>query len=145
VIIEILAQIILQLAWYCSAALWPRLRRVRKLARNGWQPFEGSCVRQGAGTSQRERSNLCQPRFMSDYTALKVTALDAVNELLNHVGWGADDGSERCAIIGVCRSHITENIDKIATTREQAFALIDEVAQQMKTDWDEIHDVFERK
>ena len=82
---------------------------------------------------------------MSDYTALKVTALDAVNELLNHVGWGADDGSERCAIIGVCRSHITENIDKIATTREQAFALIDEVAQQMKTDWDEIHDVVERK
>jgi len=78
-------------------------------------------------------------------TALKVTALDAVNELLNHVGWGADDGSERCAIIGVCRSHITENIDKIATTREQAFALIDEVAQQMKTDWDETHDVVERK
>lgn len=113
-IIEILAQIILQLAWYCSAALWPRLRRERKLARNGWQPFEGSCVRHGAGTSQRERSNLSQPRFMSDYTALKVTALDAVNELLNHFGWGADDGSERCAIIGVCRSHITENIDKIA-------------------------------
>ena len=76
---------------------------------------------------------MCQPRFMSDYTALKVTALDAVNELLNHVGWGADDGSERCAIIGVCKSHITENIDKIATTREQAFALIDEVAQQMKS------------
>jgi len=45
----------------------------------------------------------------------------------------------------VCGSHITENIDKIANTREQAFALIDEVAQQMKTDWDEIHDVFERK
>ncbi|MCA1452096.1 hypothetical protein I6F35_02565 [Bradyrhizobium sp. BRP22] len=83
---------------------------------------------------------MSQPKFTSDYAALKDAVLGAITDLLNHVGWGADDESERRDIISLCTTHIIENIDKIATTREQAFAMIDEIAEKLRADWDEMHE-----
>lgn len=70
---------------------------------------------------------------------LKKVILDSVVELLVNVGNCAQTADDRREIISLCSSCITDNVDKLALSREEAFGIIDEIATELKAAWDEMH------
>ena len=74
------------------------------------------------------------------YTELKDELLRAIDDLLSVADRHATNDDDRKEIIDLCMAHITENIEDLATTSEQAFAIIDEIAVELKRQWQEMRE-----
>jgi len=80
-------------------------------------------------------TEILKPR---SYDSLKKELRGVVTDLLDRVRDHAADEAERREIIDVYVAQITEIIEDTATTTEQAFAIIDKIAADLKSDWEEM-------
>jgi hypothetical protein len=74
------------------------------------------------------------------YAELKDDLLRSIDDLLGVAGKHATNDDGRRDVIELCMAHITENIEDLATTTEQAFAIIDEIAAELKRQWQEMRE-----
>ena len=72
------------------------------------------------------------------YDSLRKQLRGVVTDLLDRVRDHAANEAERREIIDVYVAQITEIIEDTATTTEQAFAIIDKIAADLRSDWEKM-------
>jgi hypothetical protein len=91
-----------------------------------------------AAQQRKLRSSMIEIPKPQSYDSLRKQLRGVVTDLLDRVRDQAANEAERREIIDLYVAQITEIIEDTAMTTEQAFGIIDMIAADLKSDWEEM-------